>query len=158
MGANKMKAVLMDLDGVLACNLHRIPHIHDNPLQPDWETFYNLIPHDPPLVWCSITRMMYEAGYYIIILTNRPSRYRRETMDWLIQHGVPHHQIIMREPQHHYNNAKLNAVHRLREEFEIVLAVDDDPHNISVFEGEGIPTAYVHSNYYENRVPDDLVV
>lgn len=156
--AAKMKAVLMDLDGVLACNLHRIPFIHDDRQNPDWERFYDAISEDPPLVWCRITRMIYEAGYYIIVLTNRPSRYRRGTMDWLMAHKVPFHELVMREPQHHYNNAKLSAVKRLSKEFELVLAVDDDPHNISVFENEGIPTCYVHSGYYENRVPDDLVV
>jgi hypothetical protein len=32
--------------------------------------------------------------------------------------------------------------------YEVVLAFEDDPRNVAILRGEGIPTVYVHSGYY----------
>jgi pyridoxine 5'-phosphate synthase PdxJ len=32
--------------------------------------------------------------------------------------------------------------------YEVVLAFEDDPRNVAILRGEGVPTVYVHSGYY----------
>lgn len=156
--SNKTDAVIIDMDGVLACNLHRIHHVHDNRDNPDWESFYEGIREDAPLPWCDVIRLL-DPSLIRVILTNRPKRFWSHTVDWLNRHAVPYDVLLMRPEGELYQNAKKMHLSTLTEYYNIQLAIDDDPEHVSMYEEAGIPTCYVHSGYYdEGRVPDDKVI
>lgn len=154
-----VKLVLFDIDGVLACNLHRLPHIHDDRDNPDWEAFYKEIENDPLLPgWASLAKLLHPE-HVIVMLTNRPERFREATVRWLSKHFIPWDDLRMRDGAH-YNDSKRQHVAELRAAgHDIALAIDDDPHHELMYTELGIPFVYAHSGYYDRgRLDDDKIV
>lgn len=152
--------VLIDIDGVLADNWHRIPHIHDNKDDPDWDTFYSEASNDPPIKgWVALTRILFESSHTVILLTNRPEWTRRATMTWLRNHRIPYDMLLMRDGAH-YNDSKRQHVQELeRDGWTFAFAVDDDPHHAEMYTELNIPFLYAHSGYYDSgRVSDEKIV
>lgn len=157
---SKPKAILVDIDGVLACNWHRIKHIHDNRENPDWDGFYKDMHLDPLLEgWLPILRAMHCQSYSIILVTNRPGWLQARTLEWLAEHNVPWDTLLMRPEGHEYSSAKQHHVDQLKHTYSIELALDDDPHHVDMYRRNNISCIYVHSGYYdEGRVPDDRII
>lgn len=158
--SDKPKAILVDIDGVLACNKHRIVHIHKDRENPDWDAFYQNMHQDPLLPgWLPILNAMQCQGYTIILVTNRPGWLQSRTIEWLYQNDVPWDTLLMRPEGHEYANAKQYHVDALKLSYDIELALDDDPHHVEMYRQNSIPCIYVHSGYYDaGRVPDDKIV
>jgi len=94
-GTSPVRGYIFDLDGTLADNSHRLPHIHGN--EKDWEA-YNLA-SDKDAIWddvINIAQRLYLAGSNIFILTGRSEIAAEVTRKWLRDHGVLYHTLIMR--------------------------------------------------------------
>lgn len=151
---NSSKVVIFDMDGVLACNKARLPHIRNE--TPDWEAFYRDMLADPVLKHGrDLYYLLKDLGFRMAILTNRPHKYFHETSVWLDKHGLKPNLLLMRAGLP-YQEHKVYWAKRLSTAFKVLLAVDDDPANCSAFEEIGIPTIYVHSGYYlDGHTKDD---
>lgn len=96
--------VVFDLDGTLADNSAR-SHLarlaakaDDADKEEAWNVFHDGIPHDPPIEAVRQTaRRLYYSGAVVEIWTARPERYRRQTVEWLDKHNIPHDVIRMRK-------------------------------------------------------------
>lgn len=151
---------IFDIDGVLACNQARLDRLRagqDSPeWMPDWEAFYADAPNDPPLEgWCTLLRTLWGDRYPIVLLTNRPERFRSMTEEWLAKHNLRYDELRMRDGLH-YNHSKVAHLDEMAEAgYTFRLAVDDDPLHGEMYITRGIPFLYAHSGYYDNGRIDD---
>ena len=94
-GYTGRKAVLVDLDGTIADCSHRRQHVESKPK--NWKAFNALMHLDAPINPIrSLVSMLHQAHNIVIICTGRESVYRQETVQWLIQHKVAWHFMLMR--------------------------------------------------------------
>jgi hypothetical protein len=78
----------------------------------------------------------------IVLLTARPTKTRKDTIEWLRRHRVRWDLLVMRATRDFRPSpeAKLEAVRALRAVgFDLRLALDDDARNAAMFRSEGIP-------------------
>jgi len=91
---------IFDIDGTLADPMKRIHHIIGP--KKDWEAYNALAHTDKPInAIITLAQTLFEAGHEIMLLTGRSDRVRQPTIDWLAQHGVPYHWLIMRYADDH---------------------------------------------------------
>lgn len=152
---SKPKAAVFDLDGVLACNLHRLDHLRKP--EPDWVAYYSTLSEDPICESGQLERLknLMEAGVAIIILTNRPMLFEKATEEWLKKQSVPYDILVCRPHHIPSDDAKRVALKLIMERFDVVYAVDDDPLNCKMYEEEGIKAEYCESGYYDFQRIDD---
>lgn len=144
---NVRHAAVFDIDGCLADNSRRIARL--DPAAPDWDAFHRDQHEDPLLeAQAALMRMLYETGYYIILLTARPETYRAVTMAWLHGYTLRHHELIMRPDEWPNRGYKKEVLTNLGTMYVIRLVLDDDPDVIADARSLGLPAMYVHSGYY----------
>lgn len=153
------QVVLVDIDGVLADNWPRLTkYIHSDRANPDWDSFYLEIEKDELLEgWAVLVRELH-IDHNIVLLTNRPERYRQATIRWMMKHRIPYDALLMRDGLHYNESKKAHTQELLEKGFSIMLAIDDDPIHKEVYTELGIPFLYAHSGYYEmGRIDDNKV-
>lgn len=92
---NKVKAIIVDLDGTLCDVEHRVHHVKSNPK--NWHMFNQLIVHDSLNHWCfELIEAMAARGYQIYFVTGRAEDTRASTEAWLKKHNISYHQLYMR--------------------------------------------------------------
>ena len=88
----KKKAIIVDLDGTLCNNEHRLHLIvRKNGEVKDWTAFKAAILGDSVNLWCKeIVNSFIEKGYQIIFLTGRMDmgNAREDTLEWLHDNGT----------------------------------------------------------------------
>jgi uncharacterized HAD superfamily protein len=140
-------AVVVDIDGVLADATGRQHHLEWG----DWTSFFDAAGDDPVIEEIEQLLELLDPTLTVILLTGRPRRVQRLTVEWLLRHQLRWDLLIMRE-YGDYSGVeffKRGAVEDLREHgFELRLALDDDPKNHAMYQREGVPCIYIHSGYY----------
>lgn len=134
---SKRKAIVVDLDWTL-CELWD----SSNPYNHDWEEI--IIP------WmCTMINSMYIYNQDTIILTGRKkNEYQSVTVKWLSDNGILHDRLIMQE----WNTAEKNHVFKkkkleeLKEQYDILFVVDDNPDMIPVCKELWITLLAVHTS------------
>jgi hypothetical protein len=143
------RAVVVDIDGVLS-NAASRQHYLEEPI-PDWEGFFDACGDDPIIEEMHRLLDLLDRELRIVLLTARPGRVRPMTHKWLVHYGFRWDVLVMR-PWGDYLSArafKRESVRDLRTQgYELALAFEDDPRNVDMFRGEGIPCVYIHSGYY----------
>lgn len=144
---NKRDVVIFDIDGVLADNYARMEAYKANKLAGGegwlgtvWEDFD---PNDDPphAGWVQLAKMLWRDGYYIILVTARQEVRREDTDTWMQAHGVEYDLLIMWPGPDTigYYEYKREAAAELVQNFNVVLAVDDDPQHCRTYEELGVP-------------------
>ena len=139
-------SVAIAKDGAEAWNIVNSRHV--NILVSDW-----MMPKiDGPELCRRIRAYQNDSYTYVILLTARPIRVRRQTMDWLGRHPVRWDLLVMRDEDdwtssHTFKRTELRDLQRRG--FEIRLAVDDDPRNVEMYRRAEVPALYFHSGYYD---------
>jgi hypothetical protein len=87
-----------------------------------------------------------------VLLTARPARISRLTVDWLARHDLRWDLLVMRRdgdyrPARHFKQEALNDIRSRR--FVLKLCLEDDVRNVEMFRAEGVPCLYIHSGYYD---------
>ena len=144
-------AVVFDMDGVLS-DASRRQHFLDWPRR-DWEAFFAACGDDPVLAHVARLVECLDPELLVVVLTARPLWVREATTAWLARFDVRWDLLVMREEGDYRSSpdAKRDAVHALTGVgFDLRLAIDDDPRNVTMFEQEGIPCLYIHSGYYSS--------
>ncbi|MCY4631323.1 MAG: hypothetical protein OXE75_10665 [bacterium] len=144
------EAAIVDIDGVLADAAHRQWHL-DGPVR-DWVGFFSaaggdaLLAHHAELVRCLDEQLQ------VVLLTARPFRLRKLTLEWIRHHGLRWDLLALRGPTQdmvHSVRFKRQALSELRAYgFAPVFALEDDPRIVEMYAGESLPCVYVHSGYY----------
>ena len=143
-------AAIVDIDGVLADARHRQWHL-DGPVR-DWHGFFAAAGGDPLLDDGAALVGALDEGLQVVLLTARPFRLRRLTLDWLAHHGVRWDLLALRGPTQdmvHSVRFKRDALGLLRARgFSPLFALEDDPRIVEMYAVEALPCVYVHSGYY----------
>ncbi|MGW2486192.1 phosphatase domain-containing protein [Streptomyces sp. NPDC001606] len=117
---------VFDLDNTLADTAHRQRFLTTRPK--DWDGFFAAAPQDPPLERGVALAVETALTCEIVYLTGRPERCRRDTLDWLAQHGLPEGRVHMRSnsDRRPARFTKLETLRRLARDREVRMLVDDD--------------------------------
>ena len=117
---------MFDLDGTLAETGHRQHFLERQPR--DWSGFFAASGQDLPLD--EGVRLALEAAVTceVVYLTGRPERCRRDTLKWLVRHGLPAGRLLMRgnDDRRPARTTKLEALRGLGRSREVHMLVDDD--------------------------------
>lgn len=69
---------------------------HREKLLPDWDAYHSAAVKDQPVeAVARIVLAMWQNREHILIITSLPERLRRQTVDLLTKHAIPHHKLFM---------------------------------------------------------------
>jgi len=108
------KAIICDIDGVLADGSHRNHLIENKKNRGDpkiWREYFDGIPHDRVFEWCRQVLNRFSPDHSIIFMTARPERYRELTEEWLLLNNIQYDELYMRQDN-------LRATDPLNKDFE----------------------------------------
>lgn len=144
------EAAIVDIDGVLSDASHRQWHL-DGPVR-DWHGFFAAAAGDALLGDHAELVRCLGSDLQVVLLTARPFRLRRLTLDWIQRHGLRWDLLALRGPAQdmvHSVRFKRQALGLLRSfGFAPAFAVEDDPRIVEMYAAESLPCLYVHSGYY----------
>lgn len=143
-------AVILDADGTL-CDVRSVQHFVRNPdgtraKKPNFYKFHSgsagCPPHDRVK---QLALDAHDKGLAVVVATGREAQWRDLTAKWLAKHGIPCDALLTRgvkdyRPDH---VVKKELLQQIRRRYNPVLAVDDRPDIIEVWQGAGIPTVQV---------------
>lgn len=164
LGGGHVPAILIDLDGVIIDNSHRLHHIvktvdgkqterHDA----DWAAFHAAAPQDTAGVFAPIITRLIRFGVYAPIFLSARIEIESGTRERILNtvrsalntHTLPDWSLILREqgskePPPQFKGRIIDAMQAAG--IEIAFALDDSHANCLQFKGRGIPTlrAYNH--------------
>ena len=122
------RAVVLDLDGVLADTRHRMHRITGR--RRDWDGFFADAVADPVHPeGLALARAAVSEGRAVVYLSGRPERTRQDTVAWLRGQGAPDGEVLLR-PEGNRRAArlvKLAELRRLSRRYALDVLVDDDP-------------------------------
>ena len=158
-----MKLALLDIDGVLANDTHRVDHA----INRRWVSYFDPKTVAADTVWeqgKDLAQRLVEEGWVVAYLTGRRAVLRLTTESWLDGHGFPIGRLIMRETawQSDTQNKPL-AVFKVetmknllvRPDIEELVLFDDDPEVIRHVQDE-IGFIYAVGCYW-NTKPKALI-
>lgn len=115
-----------------------------------WDEYHKNSMKDQPLHdVVAMINALHAAGYEIIGLTARPGKWRRLTMDWMLQHGVKIDELLMRPDDSYHPAPEIKmklALARFPEPIKdhIAFVLDDREDVVEAFKGMGITSMQVH--------------
>jgi hypothetical protein len=146
---------VFDIDGVLADVRHRLHFLQRRPK--DWHGFFAAAVDDPLLTPGRDALQEAAASSTIVYVTGRPSRCRRDTVEWLARNGLPPGDLHMRpnrdrRPARFY---KGEVIARLAAAHDLVAVVDDDDRVVEHLRGMGLPV--LHATWMHGEEQLDLL-
>jgi len=85
---NRQKAIIVDLDGTLSDNSHRLRMFNDQ--VKDWTQINELSRYDLPHIWCQdMVHIYHAAGFKILFVTGRSQEAEDVTREWLTKYISP---------------------------------------------------------------------
>lgn len=144
-----MRAVIFDMDGTLV-DVTSVRH-WVTPVPParskNFDRFHMEAVNCPPHEWvCRAARDVFNQGMQVLVVTARKARYRNPTAFWLALHDVPSHALFMRADHDNRPDYEVKAdiLNQIRAGGWIpVLAFDDNPNVVKLWEENNIPTIIV---------------
>lgn len=145
----RIPAVLVDIDGVLCDVPYNMSH---DPEEFSWDDFMESdLDRRPISAGITLVRMMRFQGLKTIFLTARPEFMRVQTRAMLKGYGLVGDMYMASDStttQVHRNYQATQAVEKdriidefkLTERYNFLYAIDDQEHNIKVYQSWGIPT------------------
>ena len=144
-------AIIFDMDGTLA-NVSSIRH-HLKSFDEskrrnikDFNAFHaesvNVPPHDHVVNHAQMAHML---GLAVLIVTARRAAWRHHTAWWLAMHNVPSDALFMRGNEDHRPDfeVKQDILSVIRNSWNPIHAVDDNPSVIALWQQHGIPVTIV---------------
>lgn len=152
MGVTKRKAVIVDVDGTLV-NVSSIRHHVLGMMNEDgsykkknFDAFHQDSVNCPAIPETIAELHDWIAkDHDIIVVTARSQRYYPQTAWWLAEHEIPHDAIYMRTDGDHRKDytVKSEILARIRQRWDVVHAIDDNPAVLALWTEEGIGTTRV---------------
>jgi phosphoglycolate phosphatase-like HAD superfamily hydrolase len=136
--------VLFDLDGTLALIEHRLHFIEG---KKDWRKFFAACKDDLPNVpIIEVLRGLHKQGYRIWIVSGRSDEVKKETLDWLGKHAIPHERLIMRSFGDRTSDDVLKRswlVKDLIPKDQVLMVFDDRDTVVAMWRAQGLVCAQV---------------
>lgn len=139
------KIVLVDVDHTLSDAAWR-----DHMLGSDWDAYHAESVHDKlKFDIARLVHSLHKMEHPIVGLTGRPEKWRALTTQWMLRHGVPMHDLIMRPDDCYLPNAECKitmakACYGPELAKEILMIIDDNEEVIKTFHAEGITCLHVY--------------
>ena len=142
------KALVVDLDGTLCNNNHRLHHLYkfdeSKKEKFDFNLAYSGIPKDDINNWClELMNLYHQTGYSIIIMTGRHNwdKVKINTSIWLDKFKVPYDELYFRQDDELVNSDMKRAYYEqyIKDRYDIVLAIDDEIKVVEMWRSLGIP-------------------
>lgn len=142
-----MKAILVDLDGTITDNTHRLSLIKEK----RWDEYFvrakDDLPHQKEI---DLVNEFYTHGFGIILTTGRPEKTRELTVTWLGKYKVKWNHLFMRKDKDFRKNPLVKKDH-LDEIWALgytpILGLDDHPVVIKMWNEAGINGMYLERNH-----------
>ena len=137
-------AIIFDVDGTLA-NVDPYLYLVRGPNR-DYDAFHEASIDALPNF--EVVQMLNEAFFdqrHIIIVTSRKENWRGLTSCWLAKNDIGHHALYMRKDDDNRPDyeVKKDILIQIKKHWNVVHAVDDNPHVIKLWEEHGIPTTKI---------------
>lgn len=137
-----MKYVVVDLDGTLCDDTHRVHRASAG----DWEGYFSGLCDDPIHIDVKYLIHMICDTAKVLLLTSRQEKYRMITQDHLRRQEIPYHYLLMRSDDDESDSA-INKICQLEEFFgskeevirSVLFALDDRDKIVRAFREYGIP-------------------
>lgn len=142
----KPDAIIVDMDGTLV-DVRGIRHyVRPGRQFRDFDRFHKASLFSPPNH--DVLRRVFEereAGRAVFVVTARRDRYERLTRDWLAKHDVEFDELLMRRDndQRYDVDVKRDILRSIRQTHRVVLAIDDNPSIIALWESQHVPVLVV---------------
>lgn len=140
---DKVKSIIVDLDGTIANINHRL-HVIKCP-NPDWDKFYAQCANDEINQWCiNLMDAMGDAGYQILIVSGRRKSTLKDTKLWLEHYNVPYHKLFLVreddnfEPDHDLKRKWLHRKFRHKAASKVEFVIDDRTRVVEMWRNEGL--------------------
>jgi FMN phosphatase YigB (HAD superfamily) len=144
-GGGSMKtAFIIDVDGTLA-DVREIRHLVMGRVK-NFDKFHAESVNVPAhLHVIDMARKAKEAGHDVLIVTARNSKYRHQTAFWLALNGVPSDALFMRKDGDFRKDyfVKKDILEVIKQSWNVVHAIDDNPAIIKLWEENNIPTTII---------------
>jgi FMN phosphatase YigB (HAD superfamily) len=130
--------VIFDIDGTLADVSERIKHLRKKPK--DWNAFFAGMAQDKTIhSMVRLCNVLYESGMRIVLCSGRSEEHRSETLDWLDQHGVKYHELLLRRDGDRRSDVivKREILAELDKE-KILFVVEDRSRVVEMWRSEGL--------------------
>lgn len=133
----KRRAVVLDMDGTLV-DIKPILHLAKSE---DYEAFHrasiNMSPNEKVL---ALAKYLNAMNFELLVVTARSERFRSICEAWNHKHQVPVDAIFMRNDDDLRPDYEVKSdIHaQLLKDYEIWLAVDDNPEVLSMWESKGV--------------------
>lgn len=133
---NKQSIAIFDIDGVLSDHSSRIKLARAKL----WNEYHAYCQEDAPHARMIQLAKLIHIACGIIICTARPEMYKLETETWLNKHGISYLWLYMRKEGdiRKSDEVKKEMLARIKEEFMVWFAVDDQDHVVKMYREEGV--------------------
>lgn len=128
---------VFDLDGTICDNDHR-KHLAETK---QWDAFNAACVDDlPRKAEYLLARAMDKAGHVIVYCTGRDAARRKETTQWLMVHGLPAGDVLMRATGDHRDDAvvKLELLKAYCDLAEVAFVVEDRDRVVAMWRAQGV--------------------
>ncbi len=105
---------IFDIDGTLADLSHRLHLItrkpDHTPNAADWRAFFAACPNDKPIdEVIRVARILWDAGYGIVLISGRSDEVEAATTSWLVKHDVQFSGLYMRKQGDHREDSVVKS-------------------------------------------------
>ena len=148
----KHKAMIVDMDGTLVdtSSLHdllREIRRPDGTWDRDGLLQFNERTRECPAIWetVDICEGYWSQGIDVVVMTAREEKHRSLTKTWLHKYCVPYKALYMRADGDLRSDREIkkDLLEEVREYWDVVFAIDDNPSIIELWKDEGIETRTV---------------
>lgn len=146
------RCYIMDIDGTVADNTHRLHYIHNSLRKKDWDGFHAACELDVPYPhMLNLVRLLHLTA--VVWVSGRPEKVREATQRWLYQHGFTDGgaPLYMRGEKDFRADdiIKEELLARLRADgWEPIMAFDDRNRVVEMWRRLGIPCAQVREGNF----------
>lgn len=139
--------VIFDLDDTLAHTQWRAHHLdkEKNGGKANWAVFFENCRHDPPIeAMMAHAKALVAAGAKLVFFTGRPEAQRKNTLEWLAEHGLEVLSLRMRPQRSFIPDHRLKKIWMedlKKDGHHSVCAFDDRLDNRTVFSEFGVRSA-----------------
>lgn len=147
---SKRQAVIFDADGTL-CDVRPVRHYVSNPdgtraKHANFDKFHAgsaKCPTNPDVA--DMARAAHAAGLGVVVATGREAKWRELTQHWLDEHQIPYDMLVTRGAKDYRPDSVVKAelLGEIRKQYDPILAVDDRPGILKVWQDADIPTIAV---------------
>ena len=146
--ASKNTAIF-DVDGTLVDSSEHFHLLDSTPLghTENLYEYHSRVLNSPPRESVvALSRVLWEAGVRVVIVTSRYEMFRDETVAWLKFHNVYYDELYMRknidDRTHELVKRDILALLKIQG-YKIILAVDDNPEIIKLWQEHDIVAAHM---------------